>query len=68
MHRLLRKVLLSRALQTRPIYLDLQATTPLDPRVLSKMMPFLTEKFGNPHSRTHTYGWESESAVENVSE
>lgn len=48
----------------KPIYLDLQATTPLDPRVLDRMMPFLTFQYGNPHSRTHTYGWESEKAVE----
>lgn len=48
----------------KPIYLDLQATTPLDPRVLDRMMPFLTFQYGNPHSRTHAYGWESEKAVE----
>lgn len=48
----------------RPIYLDLQATTPLDPRVLDAMLPFLTEQFGNPHSRTHAYGWEAEQATE----
>ena len=48
----------------KPIYLDLQATTPMDPRVLDRMMPFLTFQYGNPHSRTHAYGWESEKAVE----
>ncbi|KAK0719582.1 pyridoxal phosphate-dependent transferase [Lasiosphaeris hirsuta] len=48
----------------RPIYLDMQATTPLDPRVLDAMMPFYTGFYGNPHSRTHAYGWESEKAVE----
>lgn len=42
----------------------MQATTPLDPRVLDKMLPFWTTSFGNPHSRTHLYGWESEDAVE----
>ncbi|XP_031348881.1 cysteine desulfurase, mitochondrial isoform X1 [Photinus pyralis] len=48
----------------RPLYLDAQATTPLDPRVLDSMLPYLTSFYGNPHSRTHAYGWESEEAVE----
>ncbi|KAI8790096.1 cysteine desulfurase, mitochondrial [Biomphalaria glabrata] len=48
----------------RPLYLDTQATTPLDPRVLDVMMPYMLSQFGNPHSRTHAYGWESEAAVE----
>lgn len=48
----------------RPVYLDYQATTPLDPRVLDAMMPYLTWQFGNPHSRTHVYGWEAEEPVE----
>lgn len=51
-------------LKGTPSYLDMQATTPLDPRVLDSMLPFLTNQYGNPHSRTHLYGWESEGAVE----
>ncbi len=47
-----------------PVYLDYQATTPMDPVVLEAMMPFFGEKFGNPHSTSHRYGWETDAAIE----
>ena len=47
-----------------PIYLDYQATTPTDPRVVDAMLPYFTEMFGNPHSRHHRYGRDAEEAVE----
>lgn len=52
----------------RPIYLDMQATTPVDPRVLDAMLPYYVGVYGNPHSRTHAYGWETDKAVEEARE
>jgi len=55
-------------LQGRAAYLDMSATTPLDPRVFDAMAPYMVGSYGNPHSRTHQYGWESEKAVEHARE
>lgn len=61
--------LLSKALENRgPSYLDMQATTPVDPRVLDAMMPWFHSQFGNPHSRSHVYGWDAEEATEKARE
>lgn len=57
-------VLLVHPTQEHPIYMDFQATSPMDKRVLKEMLPYFCEKFGNPHSRTHNYGWEAEKAIE----
>lgn len=50
--------------ESRPIYLDYAATTPVDPRVVDAMVPWLYQNFGNPASRSHAYGWDAEEAVE----
>ena len=47
-----------------PVYLDYQSTTPVDPRVIDKMSQVLKNEFGNPHSRSHEYGWRAEAIVE----
>jgi cysteine desulfurase len=54
------------SLKNSPIYLDYSATTPIDPAVADAMIPWITEKFGNPASNTHVYGWDAEQAVEDA--
>jgi cysteine desulfurase len=53
-------------MQDMPIYMDYSATTPVDPRVAEKMIPFISESYGNPASRSHPYGWTAEKAVEDA--
>jgi cysteine desulfurase len=52
--------------QNMAIYLDNQSTTPLDFRVLDSMLPHMTSAYGNPHSKSHEFGWQAENAIENA--
>jgi selenocysteine lyase/cysteine desulfurase len=52
----------------KTVFLDFQSTTPVDPRVLDAMMPYNTEFYGNPHSKSHVYGWNAEDAIEKARE
>jgi cysteine desulfurase len=54
--------------KSNTVFLDFQSTTPVDPRVLDSMLPYLTSQYGNPHSKSHIYGWEAEKAVESARE
>ncbi|MBW7835704.1 MAG: IscS subfamily cysteine desulfurase [Sphingomonadales bacterium] len=54
----------AQAASRTPVYLDYQATTPIDPCVLDAMLPYLTERYGNPHSAAHRFGWEAAAAVD----
>jgi cysteine desulfurase len=54
--------------KSKTVFLDFQSTTPVDPRVLDSMLPYLTSQYGNPHSKSHVFGWEAEKAVEEARE
>jgi cysteine desulfurase len=59
---------MGQAHEGRALYLDYQATTPIDPRVTDAMLPYMLQGYGNPHSNTHTYGWDTEHACEEARE